>query len=104
MKIISLNVNGIGDTTKRRLVFKELRKYRKSIICLQETHVTHNLIKVIECQWFGEVAVCGVSSQAGGLMMLVAKDLNVHIEELYRDGTGHFTILRVTTDDRVSSL
>lgn len=80
IRLISLNVNGINITTKRRLVFKTLKKYKFAILCLQETHVPENLKQVVECQWGGRVEIYGTSAQTGGLMTLFSKDFEVQVD------------------------
>lgn len=45
--IYSLNVNGLCDKTKRCAVLEKLKRYKNSIILLQETHCTME----IESDW-----------------------------------------------------
>lgn len=39
LRFIILNVNGLGDHVKRRMIFKFLHKFKNAIICLQETYL-----------------------------------------------------------------
>lgn len=90
-----LIVNGIKDKVKRRLVFSDLRRYKKAIICLQETHLEEAISPIVSCQWGSEVCLVGDSSQAGGLAILVAKDLSGTLEPIAKDRIGRFLVVRV---------
>ena len=39
IKVISLNVRGLRDPTKRNKIFSYVKKFKSDIIMLQETHV-----------------------------------------------------------------
>ena len=41
LKFVTLNVNGMGDNSKRNAVFHWCRKRNFDVICLQETHCTN---------------------------------------------------------------
>lgn len=93
--LISLNVNGIGNTVKRRMLFKRLRMYNNAIICLQETHVCQSQLDWIQGLWGGKVALAGNSTQSAGVMILLSKDVNWSMKTLYGDRLGHYLIVRV---------
>ena len=50
--MVSFNVHGIGDDLKRRKIFNYMKKQTsgKAIICLQETHSTKRVEKLLERQ------------------------------------------------------
>ena len=54
-KVLSLNVRGIIDSTKRRKVFAWLYKQEADIILLQETHSTTVNEKLWANEWEGEI-------------------------------------------------
>lgn len=39
IKVLSWNVNGLNDKSKRNKIFKVLTKKNVDVICCQETHV-----------------------------------------------------------------
>lgn len=94
--ILSLNVNGIQDLVKRRMVFSELKKYKRSIICLQETHINSAILPIVKCQWGRDLFVLGDSTQAGGLAVLMSKDLNIKAELIGKDRCNRFMIVRLS--------
>ena len=51
IKIISLNCQGINCPKKRRDVFNYIRAKNYSIICLQDTHITASMEKIVESEW-----------------------------------------------------
>lgn len=100
VNVISLNVNGMNNHIKRRLVFKTLRKYKRSVICLQETHIKSVELGWVRQLWGGEVAIAGESSQAGGLLILLTRDLEWRMSTLYADRLGHFLMVKVKCGDQ----
>ena len=55
LKIISMNCRGLGDTNKRKDVFGYLREKSASIYCIQDTHFTPSMEKIIRMQWGYEI-------------------------------------------------
>lgn len=99
LKVLSLNVNGVQDISKRRLMCRYLRQFKRSIICLQETHLTNGLSQVLECHWGHKVILNGCSSQECGVAILFTKDLDCTWEILFRDRLGRCFIIKVTLND-----
>lgn len=66
LSIYSVNVNGMNDSRKRRLIFKSLRKLKKSIIMVQETHCSNSLSRLWKFQWHNTMLLTDDSSNAGG--------------------------------------
>ena len=70
LQLLSLNVRGIGDNTKRREVFRWLKRYHKggdSIIMLQETHSTPNSELVWEREWGSKIYFSHGANNARGV-------------------------------------
>lgn len=80
---------------KRRMVFSEVKKYKRSIICLQETHINSAILPIVKCQWGHDLFVAGDSSQAGGLAILLSKDLHIRVEVIKMDRYHRFMIVRL---------
>lgn len=75
-QLISLNVNGLNDVRKRRLTFNYLRKFKKAILLLQETHCKPGNGRLWKSQWGGPLFLTEASSNTGGVATLFSKDLN----------------------------
>lgn len=66
LKFHSLNVNGLRSPTKRRAIFKYLRKSESDIIFLQETHSTSSDQKIWSSEWGGRIIYShGLSNSKG---------------------------------------
>lgn len=75
-QIISLNVNGLHDVRKRRLAFNYLKKFKKTIFLLQETHCKPGNGRLWKSQWGGALFLTEESSNTGGVATLFSRDLN----------------------------
>lgn len=60
--VYSLNVNGINDRIKRRMLFSDLKKYKRGIFCLQETHLQEAILPILRTQWGQRMIEKGNSS------------------------------------------
>lgn len=96
LRFLTLNVNGLGDHVKRRMVFKALRSYKNTVICLQETHLQMAGREWIQNLWGGPVSLVGESSQAGGLMTMVSLDTQAEVKVLYADRLASFLVTKIT--------
>lgn len=81
-KILSINVNGLNDARKRRLVFSALHKHKKAIILLQETHCRLGNSRLWKSQWGSPLFVNETSGNAGGVAILFSKDLEINIQRV----------------------
>lgn len=97
--VLSLNVNGAHNITKRRLMFRFLRKFKSSMICLQETHFTDSIVPILECQWGHTVVTSGQSSQESGVAILFTKDFEGSYQVIYRDRLGRCLIVKIVRGD-----
>lgn len=93
--VYSLNVNGINDRLKRRMLFSDLKRFKRCIFCLQETHLQEAIIPILRTQWRQKLIVKGNSSQAGGLAILFSRDLEVEWEILNTDVMFRYVIVKI---------
>lgn len=80
-------------------MFRFLRKFKRSIICLQETHWSESIVPVLECQWGHTVVTSGHSSQETGVAILFTKDFEGTYQVIYRDRLGRCLIIKVSRGD-----
>lgn len=92
-KIISLNVNGLNDVRKRRLVFKSLKKFKRSIILLQETHCKSGNGRLWKSQWAHTMFLTEASGSTGGIATLFSKDLDPIILEVKTSPLNRFLLV-----------
>lgn len=73
MKIISLNVNGIRDLTKRNSIVIFCKRKNADLIFLQETHSVDSDVKFWKSQWGDQGYFCHFSQQSAGVAILLDK-------------------------------
>lgn len=75
-KVASINVNGLGDVRKRRLVFNYLRRFKRTIFLLQETHCPPGNGRLWKSQWGGSMFLTEESGRSAGIATLFSRDLD----------------------------
>ena len=78
VKIICLNVRGLQNERKRRIIFKYARD-RTDIVLLQETHFTKQIQTVWKNEWAGKAIFAHGESNARGVCILFKKNICVNI-------------------------
>ena len=68
--ILTLNVRGLREKTKRENCFYWLKQQKADIIFLQETYWTVDLLKTIEKEWEGEVLLSQGTYHSKGTAIL----------------------------------
>ena len=77
LKIITMNVRGIRNSKKRKSLFQTFKLGKYDIICLQETHITYNDIKLIENEWGTNFHISEGSTHSKGLLTLFGRTLDL---------------------------
>ena len=91
IKLISLNVNGIANQTKRRAIFKYVRD-RADIAFLQETHSVKSLEKVWKAEWGGDIIFAHGESNARGTCILATKNARAKFVDIQLCQDGRFIV------------
>lgn len=91
-KIISINVNGLNDVRKRRLVFNSLKKFKRSIFLLQETHCKRGNGRLWKSQWCSTMFLTETSGSVGGVATLFSRDLDPQVSEVSPAESNRFLI------------
>ena len=71
IRILSLNVNGLGNYHKRKDVFDYLRKHNAHICFLQETHLESQQHKYVRSMWGFDCILSGASTSSKGVAILI---------------------------------
>lgn len=93
-KLISLNVNGISNFKKRRIIFTWSRKRNADITFLQETHSTLETIVRWKNEWGGELIACHGGSNSRGVAILMKNGLDCKVQHTILDPMGRYIILK----------
>ena len=98
-KLISLNLRGINNFQKRRIIFSWCCRKNADFAFLQETHSK----KEIETQWrneWGGKSLCSHgSSNSGGVAALIKNGVDCIIHSTIVDPSGRYLILKVEIED-----
>lgn len=95
LSILSLNVNGLNDVRKRRLAFTALRKHKRSIILLEETHCRPSNARLLRSQLGHDMLLTVTSASLGGVAILFSRDLKLDIKETHFSNTSRFIMWKV---------
>uniref|UniRef100_A0A3B4ZXX0 Uncharacterized protein n=1 Tax=Stegastes partitus TaxID=144197 RepID=A0A3B4ZXX0_9TELE len=87
VKIISLNVKGLGHVVKRQKIISFLKRANAQIALLLLTDVEH--IK-LRRGWVGQVFYSAFNSHSRGVAILIYKKLPFTLEEVIQDDEGRF--------------
>ena len=93
--VVSLNINGLNDRTKRTTFIHWLQCLKADIVCLQETHAaSHATFR----SWFSNsgyaVASCISNKRAGTAVLVSSKH---RLDKVWRDEAGRFVQLHTFT-------
>ena len=99
LKIISCNVRGLRDATKRRQLFKYFHERKVDIIFIQESHSTKDCEKIWQNEWGGKIVFDHGESNARGVAMLFAKNLEIIINRIEKSDYGQYIIVEARTNE-----
>ena len=99
IKILSLNVRGLRNESKRKSVYNYIRKKQIDVCFLQESHALDQDKNIWENQWGGKMYFSNGSSKARGVIILLKRDMNCSIEKVTMDTDGRMVHLLLKLDD-----
>ena len=85
LKLLSLNVRGLGNFRKRRAVFTWCRKQKADLIFLQETHTTKNYESQWKKEWGSSIMFSHGRTNARGVAVLIRSGLDIVIQHEHCD-------------------
>ena len=104
LKIVSLNVRGIGNTSKRREVFNWLRSKNFSIYMPQEAQCTENTRYIWTSEWGYKTLFSCCSSNKAVVGILFDNNFNLKILKAFVDLNGRFVICDIETNSKLLTL
>ena len=93
-KLISLNVRGISNFKKRKMIFTWCRKKKPDIIFLQETHSKKDTEMYWKNEGGSEIILAHGSSNSCGVAILVNKGVDCTIHSKILDPSGRYIMLK----------
>ena len=94
VNLISLNVRGISNFRKRRIIYTWCRKRKADIIFLQETHSKLETERQWKNEWGTEIIMSHGSANSCGVAILIKKGVDCKICSKISDPLGRFIILK----------
>lgn len=104
MKISSLNVNGIANPIKRKVIFGNIRSQKANIHLLQETHSSPETGFLWAREWGGQIFYSHGSSSSKGVAIMLNRDSEYKIGSVVRDTEGRFIGMDLHTDYQIFSV
>ena len=102
LSIITLNVNGLNDPTKRNRVSEWIKKQDPSICYLQETHFRpEDTFRLKVRGWRANYQATG-SQKKAGVAILISDKLDFKLKAVTRDEEGHYTIITGSTHQELT--
>ena len=98
-KLISLNVRGISNFQKRRMIFTWCRKKCADIIFLQETHSKKETELQWKSEWGSEIMQSHGSCNSRGVAILLKRGVDFSVQSKILDPMGRFIILKADIAD-----
>ena len=93
LKIVSVNVRGLGGQQKRRDVLHYLRNRDYDVVFLQDTHLTKNKIPFFDSLWKGKAYHSYYSNTSRGASILIDRGLQHKVLFEYVCERGNYMIL-----------
>ena len=91
----SLNVNGIGETQKRKDVFNFLRECKLDVYFLQETHLREHLEKYMRASWGYELWLAGNETNKNGVAILFRPTFEYKLHGIKKDPNGCYIMMDI---------
>ena len=101
LRLISLNVRGLRNFKKRRMIYTWCKKKNADIIFLQETHSTKEVKNQWRNEWGAEIIMSHGSSNSRGTAVLMKKGVDVIVHSKIIDPQGRFIILKAEFNDNL---
>ena len=97
VRLLSLNVRGLGNQRKRRAIFNYSRS-RADIILLQETHGSSKTDQIWTNEWGGKALFANGQSNARGVCILVNRNFDCQLTNTVKDLNGRILITDITVN------
>ena len=93
MKIISWNVKGLNQVTKRKRVLSHLQHLRVGVAFLQETHLPNRDQSKIHKEWAGQMFHSQFNCKARGVAILIHKKIPFIVSNTISDPNGRYVMV-----------
>ena len=92
LQIMSFNIRGAGNFSKRRKLFHYLHKKQTDVILLQETHSETEVERIWNAEWGEKMLFSHGSANSKGVAILFKRKLKVEVVNHIADPEGRYII------------
>ena len=94
ISIITLNVSGLNDPTKRHRLAEWIQKKDPYICCLQETHFTHRDTYRLKVRGRKNIFYANGKQKKAGVTILISDKIDLKKKTITRDKEGHYIMIK----------
>ena len=94
LSIITLNVNGLNDPTKRQRLAEWIQKQDPYICCLQETHLKPKDTYRLKVKDWKKIFHANGGQKKAGVAILISDKIDFEIKAVKRDKEGHYIMIK----------
>ena len=98
VRVISVNVRGLGNCEKRRAIFNYYRK-RCDILCIQETYCTKDSEQQWRNEWGGKIFFSNGESDSRGTAICINPKQDINVHDCATDNESRVLLLNCTIGD-----
>ena len=96
--MMSVNVRGLRDATKRRSIFNFYRK-RAKILLFQESHSELSDEEIWRNEWGGEILFSHGETNSRGVCILLPREMNFTVSKVDKDEQGRLIICQINIQE-----
>lgn len=101
VKILSMNVRGLFSNKKKRLdIFNWVKTKNPTIVCLQETHSTEEVMRTWENEWGGTAYFSNCTSKSAGVCILFRNTLDFKVNNIAIDCNGRYIVVDLSLQEQ----
>ena len=104
LSVVSLNVRGIREQTKRRSIFSYLKDQRANVYFLQETYSVPADENMWKNEWGGKIFFSHGTNHSKGVCTLINPSVNYQIDYSYANTSGRIILVTIVLGSQKISL
>ena len=97
--LITLNVNGLNDPTKRQKLAEWIQKQDLYICCIQETHLKPRDKQRLKVKGWKNIFHASGDQKKAGVAILISDKIDFEIKTMKRDKERHYIMMKGIIQD-----
>ena len=98
--IFSQNRQGLGNSQKRRALFRHVRAKKYNIVCLQDVHIQSQQESYVKAEWGNDAYFSCFNSSSRGVYILLNNNFEYKVEKINSDVNGNYIILDINIEGK----